>query len=79
MRNRHTRHLVTELSARLFDKEFLKSAGLSRRTMQDIFVRDIWEQLFDEVFPVKGRYTCGEILGYCKPELEALCGEPEEG
>lgn len=79
MRNRHTRHLVTELSARLFDKEFLKSAGLSRRTMQDIFVRDKWEQLFDEVFPVKGRYTCAEILGYCRPELEALCGEPEEG
>lgn len=79
MRNRHTRQLVTELSARLFDKEFLKSAGLSRRTMQDIFVRDKWEQTFDEMFPVKGRFSCAEILEQCKPELWALCGEPEEG
>lgn len=79
MRSRHTRHLETELSARLFDKEFLKSAGLSRRTMQDIFVRDKWEELFEELFPVKERFTCAQILEYCRPELWALCGEPEEG
>lgn len=79
MRSRHTRHLVTELSARLFDKEFLKGAGLSRRTMQDIFVRNKWEESFEELFPVKERFTCAQILELCRPELWALCGEPEEG
>ena len=44
MRSRHARHLATELSARVFDREFLKRAGISRRTMQDIFVRDKWEE-----------------------------------
>ena len=79
MRSRHTRHLATELSARLFDREFLKSAGLSRRTMQEIFVRDKWEEAFETLFPIKKRFTCEEILELCRPELWALSVEPEEG
>lgn len=79
MRSRHARHLATELSARVFDREFLKSAGISRRTMQDIFVRDKWEETLEEIFPVKNRFTCLQILDLCRPELWALSGEPEEG
>ena len=79
MRSKHTRHLVTELAARLFDREFLKSGGLSRRTMQEIFVRDKWEEAFETLFPIKKRFTCKEILELCRPELWALSVEPEEG
>lgn len=79
MRSRHIRHLATELSARLFDRDFLKNAGVSRRTMQDVFVRDKWEEAFETIFPIKRRFTCAEILELCRPELWALSGEPEEG
>ena len=77
MRSRHTRHLVTELAARLFDRDFLKNAGLSRRTMQDIFVRDKWEEALEGILPAGRRFSCKEILDLCRPELWALCGEPE--
>lgn len=79
MRSRHIRHLATELSARLFDRDFLKNAGISRRTMQDIFVKDKWEEALEEIFPIQRRFTCGEILELCRPELWALSGEPDEG
>ena len=79
MRSRHTRHLVTELAARLFDRDFLKNAGLSRRTMQDIFVRDKWEEALEGILPAGRRFSCKEILDLCRPELWALCGEPDEG
>lgn len=79
MRSRQTRRLATELSTRLFEREFLKSAGITKRMMQDIFVRNKWEEILEEVFPVKRRFSCAEILEWCKPELWALCGEPEEG
>ena len=79
MRSRQVRRLATELSTRLFEREFLKSAGITKKMMQDIFVRNKWEEIFEEVFPVKRRFTCAEILEWCKPELWALCGEPEEG
>ena len=34
MRTKHIRHLASELAARLTDREFLRKAGISRRTMQ---------------------------------------------
>lgn len=79
MRSRHTRHLATELSARLFDREFLKKSGLSRRTMQTVFDRDKWEGVFEALFPPKTRFTCGGILALCRRELKMLAQEPEEG
>lgn len=79
MRNSQIRHLVTELSARLFDREFLKRAGLSRRAMQELFDRTKWEDVFGHMFPVKGRFSCEEILEVCRPEMQELCGEPLEG
>lgn len=79
MRSRHARHLATELSAKLYEREFLKSSGISRRTMQDIFIRNKWEELFETVFPAKDRFTCADILKWCREELSVLCDEPEEG
>ena len=79
MSSRQIRNLATELSARLFEREFLKAAGISRRTMQDIFEREKWEKVFEQVFPIKGRFTCAEILEMCRPELSQICNEPEEG
>ena len=79
MRSRHVRHLATELSNKLFERDFLKSAGISRRTMQDIFVRNKWEEIFETAFPAKERFSCAQILEWCRPEMWALCGEPEEG
>ena len=32
MGTKHIRHLVTELAARLSDRDFLRKAGISRRT-----------------------------------------------
>lgn len=79
MRSRHARHLAAELQAKLFEREFLKYSGISRRTMQDIFVKNKWEELFEHVFPAKERFSCAKILEWCSPELWALSGEPEEG
>lgn len=79
MHSRHIRHLATELSARLFDREFLRKTGLSRRSMQAVFSREKWEDAFENVFPIKDRLTCKEILEFCRPELEKLAAEPAEG
>ncbi len=81
MRSRHARHLATELAGRLFDREFLNRSGLSRRTMQSVFVRDKWEEAFETRFPVTRRFTCAEILELCHPELTRLGRnrDPEEG
>ncbi|MBQ2106517.1 MAG: cytidyltransferase-related domain protein, partial [Lachnospiraceae bacterium] len=79
MSTRQIRNLVTELSARFFDREFLKMAGISRRTMQDLFDREKWMSVFEQAFPVKGRFSCAEILEMCRPEISRLCSEPEEG
>ena len=69
MRSRHVRHLATELSNKLFERDFLKSAGISRRTMQDIFVRNKWEEIFETAFPAKERFSCAQILEWCRPEM----------
>lgn len=79
MYSRHIRHLVTEFFAGLFDRDFLKRSMISRRALQGAFVREKWEAVFDSAFPVKKRFTCAEILEFCRPEMEALSPEPEEG
>ena len=79
MGTKHIRHLVTELAARLSDRDFLRKAGISRRTMQEIFVRDKWEEALESLFPIRERLSCKQILELCHPELWALSGEPEEG
>lgn len=79
MRSRHVRHLATELSARLFDRDFLKRSGLSRRTVQKIFNREKWESFFETRFPIQDRFSCEELLNLCRPELGLLCQEPPEG
>ena len=79
MYNRHIRHLVTELGNRLSDKEFLKKIGLSRRSMQQIFHKGRWEVIFERAFPVTRRFTCAEILEFCREDMEKLGAEPEEG
>ena len=78
MGTKHIRHLVTELAARLSDRDFLRKAGISRRTMQEIFVRDKWEEALESLFPIRERLSCKQILELCHPELWALSGEPEE-
>lgn len=79
MYNRHIRHLVTELGNRLSDKEFLKKIGLSRRSMQQLFDKDRWEVIFEKAFPVTRRFSCAEILEFCRVDMEKLSNEPEEG
>ena len=76
MGTKHIRHLVTELAARLSDRDFLRKAGISRRTMQEIFVRDKWEEALESLFPIRERLSCKQILELCHPELWALSGEP---
>ena len=79
MRSRQIRNLVAELSARLFEREFLKNAGVSRRVMQDVFDRSRWEMILEKMFPVTGRFSCAEILEICRPDMQEFCNEPEEG
>lgn len=79
MYNRHIRHLVTELGNRLSEKEFLKKIGLSRRSMQQLFDKDRWEVIFEKAFPVTRRFSCAEILEFCREDMEKLGNEPEEG
>ena len=76
MYNRHIRHLVTELGNRLSDKEFLKKIGLSRRSMQQLFNKDHWEVIFGKAFPVTRRFSCAEILEFCREDMEKLANEP---
>ena len=65
MGTKHIRHLVTELAARLSDRDFLRKAGISRRTMQEIFVRDKWEEALESLFPIRERLSCKQILELC--------------
>lgn len=79
MYNRHIRHMTTELSARLYDRQFLKKSGLSRKMVQSLFDREKWEGVLDGIYPIKERFTCGQILEICRPELDRISKEPGEG
>ena len=53
--------------------------GLSRRSMQQLFNKDHWEVIFGKAFPVTRRFSCAEILEFCREDMEKLANEPEEG
>lgn len=82
MGTKHIRHLVTELAARLSDRDFLRKAGISRRTMQEIFVRDKWEEALESLFPtgsgfpVNRSWSCAtQSFGPC-PGSRRRAGSP---
>ncbi len=76
---KYVRRLVSELSEKLSDRDFLKRAGLSHRAAARLFDREKWEGILSECFPATKRFTCESILGYIRPELALLAPEPDEG
>ncbi len=44
-----------------------------------ILDRDWWEGQLDEMLPVRERFTCARILEACRPGMDILGKEPEEG
>ena len=56
MGTKHIRHLVTELAARLSDRDFLrKRRDLAAVPFWMIFVRDKWEEALESLFPIRER------------------------
>lgn len=47
--------------------------------IQPLFVREKWENVLSEIYPIKERFTCGQILQLCRPELDRIVSEPQEG
>ena len=47
--------------------------------MQQLFNKDHWEVIFGKAFPVTRRFSCAEILEFCREDMEKLANEPEEG
>ncbi len=40
--------------------------------MQQLFDKDRWEVIFEKAFPVTRRFSCAEILEFCREDMEKL-------
>ena len=38
--------------------------------MQQLFDKDRWEVIFEKAFPVTRRFSCAEILEFCRKDME---------
>lgn len=79
MNKRQIRQIVSELTEDLTGKEFLSRTGFTKRKALTLAGREYWERCISELFPLKRRLSCAEICGFCRPALDTLIPEPEEG
>ena len=59
--------------------EFLTRTALSREESLALLERVDWLRELEARLPVQRRFACGEVLTLCRPMLDALSPEPEEG
>lgn len=79
MQEKIYQELYRELVNRLTEKQFLKAAKLSKKTMLElIHSSGSWKADMKTVIS-KDQISCRDVLAFCRPVLTLLAEEPEEG
>lgn len=71
--------LADELVTRLSSQAFLEQTRLSAQRVREIAGRDFWTPRFKQLFPLRARISCTEVLALCEEPMAAICETPEEG
>ena len=65
MKAKQIRLLAGELVAILSSQAFLDRTGLSAQRVREIAGRDFWEPVFAQIFPIRERISCAQVLEIC--------------
>lgn len=79
MRAKQIKALAAELVARLSSRKFLEASGLSAVRVREVAGRDYWEPVMAQMFPLKKRVLCEEVLAMARAPMESIVEAPEEG
>ena len=79
MSKKEVRQMVSALTERLCEKEFLDRSGLSRKHIQMLMNKEHWEEQISRLLPIKKRVSCRLVYEMCAEPLSLLGYQPEEG
>ena len=79
MSKKQIRQMVTDLTEKLCEKEFLERSGLSKKNIVMLMNREHWEEQLGRLIPIKKRISCRLIYEICEEPMELLGNCPEEG
>ena len=79
MSKKQIREIVTDLTERLCEKEFLERSGLSKKNIIMLMNREHWEEQLGRLIPIKKRIPCRLIYEICEEPMELLGAQPEMG
>lgn len=79
MKAKKIRQLAAELVTVLLSRKFLDKTGLSAQCVREIAGRAYWEPIFAQLFPIRERISCTEVLTLCAEPMAALSETPKEG
>ena len=79
MKAKQIRLLAGELVAILSSQAFLDRTGLSAQRVREIAGRDFWEPVFAQIFPIRERISCAQVLEICAEPMAQISETPKEG
>lgn len=79
MKAKQIRLLAGELVAILSSQAFLDRTGLSAQRVREIAGRDFWEPVFAQIFPIRERISCAQVLEICAEPMTQISETPKEG
>lgn len=72
MSSRQIKQAVSELASILTGRKFLNRAGLTAKKVRSLISGNYIENFISDVWPVKRRFTCAEVLNMCLPIMNEL-------
>lgn len=79
MSAKNCKQAVSDLSLIFSGKDMLQRLYISKKNLLSLFKNERFLASLAEIFPVRRRYSCNELLNACRPILNELFPEPEGG
>lgn len=79
MSKKQVRQMLSDLTGKLCEKEFLTRSGLSKKSILMLMNKEYWEEELSRLYPIKKRVSCRQIYQICQEPLSLIGREPEEG
>ena len=61
------------------EKQFLRILGIRQTEVRRLVKLVDWNTALHDLLPLKARLSCAAVLELCRPMLDAMAPEPEEG
>jgi nicotinic acid mononucleotide adenylyltransferase len=71
--------IEAQLNRALTQQEFLTAVSGSIPNIRRLWRTVDWEIMLETLFPLSQRLSCRQVLDFCRPLLEKIAPEPEEG